>query len=173
MQNLFSLGTRVLNTCQNLVSTHAPQFRSKNVLFTLKLSLVMITLLNALFTYCRLASRMGGERKSLLCPQPFISSSAQWESADSPSVFLPICPLIRPRSKCRTGACNRFISPILSYKSPHRQCSPFIGQSFLCLLLPQAPKTLASSLSLEQMARNKHAGEGSSGAPPPLHPRLG
>ena len=39
MQNLFSFATLFLDTCQNPVSTHAPQFRSKNVLFTLKLNL--------------------------------------------------------------------------------------------------------------------------------------
>ena len=152
--NLFSSATHLLDTCQNLVSTHASQFRSKNVFFTLKLSLVMITLPNGLFTYCHLAFCAGGEWKSLLCPQPFTFLSAQWETADSPPIFLPICPSIRPRSKGRTGARNRFISPILGYKPPHWHRSLFIGQSFLCLLLPQAPKTLASSLSPEQMPPN-------------------
>ena len=123
--------------------------------------------------HCHLASRAGGEQNSLLCPSPFTSPSTQRESADSPSVFLPICPSIRPRSKSRTGARNRFIFSILGYKSPHRHCSLLIGQSFLCLLLPQAQKTLASSPSSEQMASNKRPGEGSSGAPPPLRPRLG
>src|SRR6185437_11954789 len=80
------------------------------------------------------------------------------EYADSHSVFLPICPSIRPRSKGHISARNRFISLILGYKSPHRHCSLFIGQSFLCLLLPLAPKTLASSLSSEQLASNKCIG---------------
>ena len=149
MQNLFPFATLFLDTCQNLVSTHAPQFRSKNVLFTLKLSFVMITLSNGLFTYCYLASRAGGERKSLLCPQPFTFSSAQRESADSSSVFLPIRLSINPRGKSCTGARNRFTFSILGYKSPHRHCSFSIGQSFLCLLLLQAlqkPQPLLLSL---------------------------
>ena len=116
-----------VNTC--------PQFRSKNVLFTLKLNLVMITLPNGPLTYCRLASRAGGKWKSLLCPRPFIFSSAQWESADSSSVFLPMRPSIRPKSKDHAGAHNRFIFPTLGYKSPHRHYSLLIGQSFPCLLL--------------------------------------
>ena len=138
-QNPFSFAALFLDTCQNLVSTHASQFRSKNILFTLKLNLAMITLLNGLFTYCRIASCAGGELKSLLCPQLFTFSSAQRESADSPSVFLPICPPISPKSKDRIGARNRFLSPILGYKSPHRHCSLFIGQS---LSLPSSSSSL-------------------------------
>ena len=33
MQSLFSFATRLLDMCQNLVSTHAPQFRSKKCHF--------------------------------------------------------------------------------------------------------------------------------------------
>ena len=47
-QNLFSFATLFLDTCQNLVSTHAPQFWSKIALFILKLIFVIITLLNGL-----------------------------------------------------------------------------------------------------------------------------
>ena len=111
--------------------------------------------------------------KTLLCPQPFIFSSAQRESADSPSVFLPPRPSIRSKTKGYAGARNRFTFPALGYKSPHRHCILFIGQSFLCLLLLPAQKTLASSPSSRQTANNKRIGEGSSVAPPPLRPCLG
>ena len=155
-QDLFSFATFFLDTYQNLVSTHAPQFRSRNVLFTLKLNLVMITLPNGSFTYCRLASRAGGKWKSLLCPQPFTFSSAQRESADSSRVFLPMRPSIRPKSKDHAGARNRSIFPTLGYKSPHRHRSLLIGQSFLCLPLLQTPKTLASSPLPRQMANKNY-----------------
>ena len=155
------------------MSTHAPQFRSENTLFTLKLNIVMITLPNGLFTYCRLASCAGGERKSLLCPQPLTFLSAQREFADSSPVFFPMRPSIRPKSKDHAGARNRFIFPTLGYRSPHRHCSLLIDQISLCLSILHAPKTLASSPSSSQMANNKRVGEGSSNTPPPLHPRLG
>jgi hypothetical protein len=62
----------------------------------------------------------------------------------------------------------------VGYKLPHRHCSFSIGQSF-CLpsSSSSSPKTLASLPSSKQMASNKRASKGSSGAPPPLHPRLG
>ena len=133
----------------------------------------MIMLPNGLFTHCSFASCAGGEWKSLLCPQPFIFSSAQWESADSPSVFLPPRPSIGSKSKGYAGARNQFTFPALGYKSPHRHCILFIGQSFLRLLPLPAQKTLASTLSSRQMASNKRVSEGTSGAPPPLRPSIG
>ena len=133
----------------------------------------MIMLPNGLFTYCSFASRAGGEWKSLLCPQPIIFSSAQRESADSPSVLLPPHPSIRSKSKGYAGAHNRSTFPALGYKSPHRHCILFIGQNFLCLLLLPAQKTLASSPSSIQMANNKRIGEGSSDAPLLLRSHLG
>ena len=72
---------------------------------------------NGLFTHCSFASRAGGEWKSLLCPQPIIFSSAQRESADSPSVFLPPRPSIRSKSKGYLG--NATDSPSLPWAINH------------------------------------------------------
>ena len=83
-------------------------------------------------------------------------------------------PQIKSRVKNCTGARNRFIFPSLGYKLPHRHCSSSIGQSsFAFSFLKTLQKTPAFLPSSEKMASNKHAGEGSSGAPPLLRPRLG
>ena len=156
-----------------MVPTHAPQFRSKNVLFTFKLNLCHDYAAERSFHLLQLRFPCGWRVKISSLPSPFIFSSAQRESADSPFVFLPPHPSIRSKSKGYAGARNRFTFPALGYKSLHRHCILFIGQSFLCLLLLPAQKTLASSPSSRQMANNKRIGEGSSDAPPPLRPRLG
>jgi hypothetical protein len=89
--------------------------------------------------------------------------------------FYPYTPQLNPRVKTVPAHRNRFTFLFLGYKLPHRHCNFSIGQSLLpCLLPPLAsPKTPAFPSSPEQMASNKHVGEGSSDAPPLLRPHLG
>ena len=122
--------TRAKIWCQHM----PPNFGVKYPLFTLKLIFVMITLWNGLF-------RVGGELFALnLSPSRPHNGNLP---IHLPS-FYPHTPKLNPGVKNCTGARNRFTFPLQGYKLPYRHCSFSIGQSFLCLLLPQTlPKTPA------------------------------
>ena len=126
---------------------------------------------NGLFTHCNFASCAGGEWKSLLCPQPFIFSSAQQESADSPSVFLPPRPSIRSRVKAMPGHATD--SPSLPWAINHPIGTVFSSSAKLSL--PSSSSSSSKNPSLlsffktdgQQQAHRRGLLRCSSAAPPP------